>query len=947
MDDNRNDIRNDIKKPHNQKQLTNSKNTKNTKNTKKMKKKKKKKKVLKRTCLGFFVFMIVVFSTIIGIGIGIVARVIQSAPELEMISIAPTEYTTIFKDINGNEVERYHMVENREYVKLNEVPINLQNAIVAIEDERFYNHFGIDIKGIVRAAVSTIKNKITGSTGLQGASTITQQLIKNNVTKVQRNNIKTKIQEQYLAIEYEKELEKQLGSKKAAKDYILELYLNTIALGHGYYGVEAASLGYFNKPASELTLAESACIAAITNNPSMYSPRSNPEGNKQRQTRILNKMLEQKMITKEEYEQAIAEDIYSRVSKTSGGRKEVEGTVIHSYFADSAFEQISKDLQDKYKISVQQANNLLYTGGLQVNLTLDPNAQKIVDEVMLDEKFFPNVPFKIDATYNVSIIDETTQKQEHFEFKQFVKTKEQAEEFVVKKRAEIEAGLSSNEKILAEKTNFSSQPQVSMVIMDYAKGYVSAISGGRDEKAVNRGFNRALDAVRQPGSVFKVLSVFAPGIDMAALTPATVIDDVPFSKGNYSPNNWYSGYRGLSTVREAIRDSMNVATVKAMDMIGVEACYQYLHNFGFTTLENDNHLATALGGLTNGVTQLEVTSAFATIANGGKYLEPKFYTTVLDREGKVLLDSNERKPVQVLKETSSFLLTDMMKDVVTSGTGTKAKFKNIKMPISGKTGTTQETKDLTFVGYTPYYVAGIWTGYDRYDKIVPNMQGILKNESYHLNIWREIMERLHQNLPSAEFKMPEGIVKANICQESGNLSTELCKLDPRGDRTRVEYFAKGTEPKEECNVHISESICKDSNKLAGEFCPKDSIEKRVGIVRPIAYEGTASVADKQYEISLPSDICDIHLEDSITLSPNESNSPTEFESSTEIYSFESSQSSSETNFETTTLPDIFGKPIESKPENQLPNEQITEPITEETIQTTTSSNTTTNEPNFE
>ncbi len=839
-----------------------------------------------------------------------------------MISIAPTEYTTIFKDMNGNEVERYHMVENREYVKLNEITEDMQNAIVAIEDERFYSHNGIDLKGILRAFVTTVKNKLTNSKGLQGASTITQQLIKNNVTKVQRNNIKTKIQEQYLAIEYEKDLEKQLGSKKASKDYILELYLNTIALGHGYYGVEAASLGYFNKTANELTLAESASIAAITNNPSLYSPRSNPEGNKKRQTKILNKMLEQQMITQEEYNQAIAEDIYSKVSKTSGGRKEVEGTIIHSYFADSAFDQISKDLQNKYKISVQQANNLLYTGGLVVNLSLDPNAQKIVDDVMLNDEFFPNVPFKIDVTYNVSIIDETTQKQEHFEFKQFVKTKENGEEFVAKKREEIKAGLSANEKILLEKTNFSSQPQASMVIIDYKNGFVRAISAGRDEKLVNRGFNRATNAIRQPGSVFKILSTFAPGIDMGVLTPATVIDDVPFSKGNYSPKNWYSGYRGLSTIREAITDSMNVVTVKAMDMIGVDACYQYLLNFGFTTLENDNHLATSLGGLTKGVTELELTQSFATIANGGKYIEPKFYTTVLDRHGKVLLDANERKPVQVLKETSAFLLTDMMKDVVSSGTAGKANFKSIKMPIAGKTGTTQETKDLAFVGYTPYYVAGIWTGYDRYDKTVPNMQRILKSKSYHLNIWREIMERLHKDLPNVAFPVPEGIVKANICQESGLLATELCKLDPRGNRTRTEFFAEGTQPKDECDVHIGVDICKDSNKIAGEFCPPESIEKRSGIVRPIPYNGSAPIEDQKYEINFPDSACDIHLEHSITAIPEtESNSEISTDSifNNDIFEgniFEPSINSTEKHSETTTLPDIFGKPIESVPETQ-------------------------------
>ncbi|MDE6182559.1 MAG: PBP1A family penicillin-binding protein [Eubacteriales bacterium] len=900
--------------------------------SKKSKKKARRKKA-RRTCLGFFIFIIVIFSVIAGIGIGVFARIIETAPNLSMISIEPTEYTTIFKDMNGEEVERYHGDENREYVSLDKIPKNMQNAILSVEDERFYNHFGIDLKGILRAGYTTIKNKLTGQSGLEGASTITQQLIKNNVTKVQRNSIKTKIQEQYLAVKYEDMLEEQLGSKKAAKDYVLELYLNTIALGHGYNGVQAAALGYFNKDANELTLAECASIAAITNNPSLYSPRSNPEGNKSRQTRILGKMLEQGMITQEEYNTAIAEDIYAKISETSSGKKEVEGTVIHSYFADSAFDQISKDLQDKYKISSQQADNLLYRGGLQVNLTLDPNAQRIVDNAFLNDEYFPNVSYKIDVTYNVSIINDTTEKQEHLEFKQFVKTREEGENFVANKRAQIEAGLGANEKILAERTNFSSQPQASMVIMDYRNGYVRAIAGGRDEKLVNRGFNRATNSVRQPGSVFKVLAVFAPGIDMGVLTPATVIDDAPFTKGKYSPKNWYSGYRGLSTIRDGIRDSMNVVSVKAMDQVGVENCYEYLLNFGFTTLEDDAHLATALGGLTHGVTQLEVTAAYGAIANGGKYLEPKFYTTVLDREGNVLLDANERESYQVIKETTAFLLTDMMKDVVTSGTGTKAKFKNISMPVAGKTGTTQEAKDLTFVGYTPYYVAGIWTGYDRYDKTVKNMQSILRSQTYHLVLWRDIMEQLHQGYENIPFSVPSGIVKATICQESGLLATDLCAKDPRGNRSRTEYFAKGTEPKEACNVHVSARICKESGKLAGEFCPEDLIEIRVGIVRPTPYTGSSGVDDKKYEVNIPENSCDIHLDHEIT---------TEEETITEESSeYEENFGNDNFNgdiFETpegTTTPDIFGKPVPSTPETN------TSPTTQEQTTTITSTETST------
>lgn len=905
---------------------------------KKSNRNKKSRKAIKRTFLSILVIFIVIFSVAVGIGLGVIAKIIKNAPDLEMLSIEPTEYTTIFKDMNGVEVERYHGDENREYVQLSEIPEYFQNAIIAVEDERFYKHCGIDFRGILRAAFTTIKNKITGQSGIEGASTLTQQLIKNNVTKVTRNTLETKIQEQYLAVKYESYLKEQLGSKEAAKKYILEVYLNTVTFGHGYNGVQAAALGYFNKNASELTLAESAAIAAITNNPSLYSPRTNPEGNRNRQIKILNKMLEQKMITQEEYDEAIAEDVYSKISQTSSNQKVVEGNVIHSYFADSAFEQISQDLQDKYKISAQQANNLLYRGGLEVNLTLDSNAQAIVDEAFANEDLFPDVTYAIDVTYNVSIINNDTSAQEHFEYTQFVKTKEEGEEFIANKRAEIEESLASNESILAESSTFSIQPQASMIIIDYENGYVRAIAGSRDEKVVNRGFNRATDAVRQPGSVFKVLAAFAPGIDTGVLTPATVIDDVPFEKADYAPSNWYSGYRGLSTVRDGIKNSMNIVAVKAMDMTGVQTAYQYLLNFGFTTLEDDAHLATALGGITNGVTLLEVTAAYGAIANEGKYIEPKFYTTVLDHSGNVLLDATEdREEVQVLKESTAFLLTDMMKDVITSGTGTRAQFKTINMPVAGKTGTSQDSKDLTFIGYTPYYVAGIWTGYDRYDSLVPSMSGILSSESYHVEIWRQVMEALHQDLEVVDFNKPSDIVQMTVCKDSGLLPTELCYLDLRGDRTYTEYFAKDNVPTEECDVHASVKICTDSGKIATDNCPEDSVVTKVGIVRPIPYTGTEVIDDAIYEINTSGETCDIHSSsDYIYIETTEITTEEQTVTTTVRNKFDGPNFDGP-NFDdpdfnsttTTTLPDLFGKPIDDDDdeddivaENTIKNELI-------------------------
>lgn len=832
-------------------------NLKNNSNNSRPKKKKKKKNTLGKIIKILLILIVITSFACAGGLFGVYMSIIEDAPKLELVAIEPNVYTSIIYDANGQEIDRLHGDENREYATLEKIPEYMQNAIISIEDARFYSHNGIDIKGILRAVYSKLLRR-----QVEGASTITQQLIKNNVTKVIRNTYKSKIQEQYLAIKYEEELEKQLGSKKAAKDYILELYLNTVYFGHSYNGVQAAALGYLNKDVSELTLAECAVIAGITNNPSIYSPRTNPENNNKRQLKILGNMLEQGYITKAQYDEAVAEDVYSKISNYTQNIED-EGKTIHSFFVDGLFEQVSKDLQEQYNMSVAQANNVLYNGGLQIYATIDQDIQKIVDEAYLNEELFPNVSYGLDVTYTVSVENTSTGKQEHSEYKQFVKSKEAAEKFVSEKRAEIQKSLTSTERIIAEKPVYVVQPQSAMVIMDYHNGEVKALAGGRGEKTVNRGLNRAIDSARQPGSVFKVLASFAPGIDTGTLTPATVIDDVPIDLNGYKPKNWYSNppYRGLSTIRDGIRDSMNIVAVKAMVLTGIDKCYEYLLKLGFTTLQNDNHASTALGGLTNGITQLEVTAAYGAIANKGEYLRPMLYSKVLDHDGNVLLE-NKMEPKRVFKETSAFLLTDMMKDVITSGTGTKAKFKNSSMPIAGKTGTTQESKDLTFVGYTPYYVAGIWLGYDRYDNIVQNMSNL--NQSTHLELWRYIMEKVHEGLKVKSFEKPSGIVTANICMESGKLAVSgLCTADPRGNRTRTEYFAEGTQPKESCDVHKSYSYCSESKMPATEFCPKESLTTGVGIVRPTPYTGSASVGDTQYQISGGA-TCNIHTAQNIT-----------------------------------------------------------------------------------
>ena len=729
----------------------------------------KKKRRSKPFTVILLLFLMILIVAVFGGGgalIGGYVAIIRSIPDLGLAGIQPRTYTTVIYSGENTEMTKLHGSENREYATLENIPRNMQDAIVAIEDSRFYEHNGVDMRGIARSVYSTVSGK-----QVQGGSTLTQQLIKNNITNVPYNTIKTKLREQYLALKYEKELESLLGSKKAAKDYIMELYLNTISLGSGYNGVQVAARGYFGKDAKDLDLAQCACLAAITNNPSQYNPRSNPEGNKNRQTTILNYMLNQGMITQDEYNTAINEDIYSNILSGVAVSEYADGTTdtadIHSYYEDALIEQIASDLQTKYNMSSQQAYNVIYNGGLSIYSNYDTRIQGIVDNVFNDDSNFPMPVYSIDAAYFVSTRDTETGEEQNLEYHEFVTSQAEGEQWVANKRAEIEAGLPASSGIIAENSSFAVQPQCSMAIIDYHTGQIKAVGGGRGQKLVNRGFDRATDSTRQPGSVFKPLAAYAPAIDLGYMDAATNLVDKAYSPADgYTPHNWWGEYyRGAVTPRTALKDSMNVVAVKTMVETGVDVCHNYLTNFGFTTLDEDYHASTALGGLTYGVNQIELCAAYGTIANGGQYLRPMFYQKVLDHSGNILLENNQ-EPVQVIKPSTAYTITDLLTSVVKDGTGTEARFLNSQMPIAGKTGTTTDSKDLTFAGFTPYYAATIWYGFDRYDDSkVANMEGF--DEKVHLRIWRKIMEQVSSADPVKSFLAPEGMHKMKICRYTG------------------------------------------------------------------------------------------------------------------------------------------------------------------------------------
>ena len=787
-------------------------------------------------------------------GVGILKGIIDDAPDINDIDPTPTGYLSVVLDDQGNQTATLVASgSNRVYVTLDEIPIDLQHAFVAIEDERFYEHNGIDIKGIIRAGFTGLT---TGHFS-QGASTITQQLLKNNVFDGWTNEswsekVERKIQEQYLAVQL---------SKVKSKEWVLENYLNSINLGQNTLGVQAAARRYFDKDVSELTLSESAVIAGITKSPSAYNPVSHPEKNAERRKLVLKNMKEQGYISDKEYEEALADDVYSRIQQVN---VEYVDTNPNSYFVDALIDQVVQDLVEKKGYTDTQAYKAIYNSGLTIESTQNMAMQQICDEEANNpDNYSGDIEYSFSYRLTVNKADGTTKNYSEQTMLSYYQSSDSNYNINFSSQEEAQAAIDAYKAEIMEDGDtipeggesviFTLQPQTAMTVMDQSTGEVKAIVGGRGDKTGSRTLNRATDTTRQPGSTLKVLAAYAPALDTAGMTLATVQDDAPFTYSNgTSLRNYDNSYRGFTTLRYAITKSINVVTVKTLTDISPQVGYDYLENFGFTTLDQKDIVQSlALGGITNGVTNLELTAAYATIADGGTYTRPRFYTRILDHEGNVLID-NTAEPHTVLKDTTAFLLTDAMKDVVTVGTGSRAAFSG--QAIAGKTGTTTKNRDALFAGFTPYYTCVVWCGYD--DNSPQSKSGQTNSPK---NLWRSVMSRIHEGLEYKDFTQPDGIVTATVCKKSGKLAVEgLCDCDPRGSMVETEYFAAGTEPTEVCDHHISATICTASGMLASEFCPAETRQTSVYIIG-----GSPNTEDGPYLLSDTQNQCTVHTAASV------------------------------------------------------------------------------------
>ncbi len=734
---------------------------------------------------------------------GAILGYIKTAEPLTEEQIKIVNETSYVYDSNGNEIARFTGSENinRETVFYKDVPEYLWQAFVSIEDERFFKHNGVDLRRVGSMIVGLILNK---GNPVHGGSTITQQVVR-NITGKRQLSLERKVQEQWLAYQLEKRLEKW---------QILELYMNLIYMGNGCYGVQSAAKTYFNKDVSELSLAECALLAGITNNPATYNPfTENGRANAiERQRLILGKMLELGWIDQTEYDGAINEEL------KFAEKGDVQKTIpVQSYFVDYVVSEVKKDLMELKGMSEEMALITIYSNGVRIYTTMDPYIQETMDNVFMDEKYFHDDP------------------------------------------------------------NVVQHPQAGMTIIDPSNGYILGIRGGYGEKTASNILNRATQIERPAGSSFKPLAVYGPAIDTHMITPATVYDDVPvyflgLDKPKY-PQNFTRTYEGLMTVRYAIKRSVNVVAAKIyMQFNNPNITLEYLKKAGID--RDQKNLSIALGGLEKGVNPLLMSAAYVPFANRGVYYEPISYTKVTDSNGSIIL---EKKPGfnVVYSEETAFLMTDMMKDVCRASRrpgelgGTAAKLgtitnsKNQIIPTAGKTGTTDEDKDRWFVGYSTYYVGAVWYGYDKPTLI----QGVPNNDNPAALIWNAVMQKIHQNKDPKDFSMPSNIVKEKICVYSGKLATELCSQDPRGDASFYEYFIKGTEPTEKCNVHVKAKVCKESkdmwgrNLLAGENCPQESVIEKVFIqrlvpFRPVNYSDPYPL-DWIYELPA-GEYCNVH-----------------------------------------------------------------------------------------
>lgn len=804
---------------HEKKKNTHKKNTTKKKtqiakeNDKKIKKGKKikfKDKHPKAAVVIRILLIIILLASVIGAGvfIGIIYGAFGDDFEITIEELVAPASNSIIYDSEGNVIAELNGNENRKNITLNEMSPYLANAYVAIEDERFYDHNGVDILRTGRAIATFVIHRGTSSFG---GSTITQQLVK-NITQDKEDEgiagVTRKLKEWAKAYQVERLI---------TKKQILELYLNTIFVGGNNNGVETGAYYYFNKSANDLSLVECAFMAGINSGPNYYNPYGTKAygTDEQKTTKInnkvkvvINKMLQVGYISQEERDAAIKE-VEEQGIKFSKGEKNTN----YSYHTDALINELIEDLMKEKDLSKAAAQNYLETKGLKIYSTQSPSIQASAEEAMANAK-------RINSRENV------------------------------------------------DENGNPVQSQAAIVIIDHKTGYVVGCVGGLGEKTA-RGLNRATQSVRQPGSTIKPISDVVPGLEEKIITAATLYNDNPtdFYVPGWNPKN-LSSNRGIISVRQAVETSQNIPFIKIMKELTPAKAIEYLEKMGVTTLnhEKDGLSSMSIGGLTNGISPLEMAAAYATIANDGIYIEPTFYTKVLDSSGNLVLESKQETR-RAFSEATAYIAKDILTEPVVGSRGTAKRCAIKGIDVGAKTGTSNEDKDRWLCGFTSYYTAAVWYGYDKAETVVTS--GI----SPATLIWSAAMSKVHQGLPEARFKAPSNIVTATICKDSGKLASDTCY------NTYTEIFEKGTIP-QSCDGHIGYKICEDTGLLANQYCTNTKIIYKTYLIEKEKL-GLWTTAANNVENEIPTEYCEKHQKVVTPVEPEKPDDKTDDSNNTE------------------------------------------------------------------
>ena len=714
--------------------------------------------------LGICLVMIVIAA--IGAVFGVAKAYLGTTPELDLIEISDNDLTSYIYDCNGNLITTYAGLENRDYAPIEEIPLLLQQAVVAIEDTRFYSHQGIDLKGLMNAFLGNLS-----SSSVSGGSTITQQLIKNKLLTTEKS-YKRKIQEMSLAIQLE---------KVYTKDQILEAYLNSMPLGGTNYGVKAAALDYFGKSLDELTLKECACLAGVTQYPWLYSPRRamyvthKMDQLNERINTVLKRMYQSGYITKQEMEEAMAEELVV-----------LEHSIVTDlydmpHFVEYAIYDVTTHLlkvrdQEDTTANRNAISNELRTSGYHIYTTVDSDIQNAVQQT-LSEASYPKMS-------------------------------------------------ESNSLIVHSDGTETIQPQATAVVLDQHTGELKAIIGSRDEPTTQKSLNRAYQSRMPVGSSIKPITVYGPAFD-AGCGLGTIIENIPVAIPGWGTAKGHPttsvGTYGPTTIRKGIVSSLNIVAARTlMTKVGIENSYNYLVELGVSTKSiNADGVGLALG--TSGITVIEMAGAYGCIANGGMYLEPLSFSKVVDSYGNTVLDANEvRETKQVYQPSSAYMLVDALVNAVDSGTGWRAKISGIT--TAGKTGTNHDNRGVFFAGMTAYYTSTLWIGHDEY-KSLPSAYG----GDTAAPIWKTYMTKIHEGLENKDIlegsASSYGVVRKTVCAVSGKRPVDGCP-------TVTDYFPKNGGPTESCDMHVSATICSVTGELAGIYCPAEVLTTGTGIYIP-------------------------------------------------------------------------------------------------------------------